>query len=195
MLVTALNPHIGYDNAAAIAKHAHKNKATLRDAAVAARPPHRRGVRRHGAARGDDRPGRLGCDRLRDQSQEDLDGHLRRTDQHARGRAGQPRRLRGQGAPRRQRRLEVRAHAAVRGPPEAARAVRGPRLRGARLPEQPVHGPGAGDRGGDPRVLRHHLRRSRSRSSRRSTSTATQRHPIYAELTEASRLPTARRAT
>ena len=27
MLVTALNPHIGYDNAAEIAKHAHKNKA------------------------------------------------------------------------------------------------------------------------------------------------------------------------
>ncbi|HEU5302743.1 MAG TPA: class II fumarate hydratase [Acidimicrobiia bacterium] len=35
MLVTALNPHIGYDNAAAIAKHAHKHKLTLREAAVA----------------------------------------------------------------------------------------------------------------------------------------------------------------
>ena len=35
MLVTALNSHIGYDNAAAIAKHAHKNKGTLRDSAVA----------------------------------------------------------------------------------------------------------------------------------------------------------------
>jgi fumarate hydratase, class II len=35
MLVTALNPHIGYDNAAAIAKHAHKNKGTLRDSALA----------------------------------------------------------------------------------------------------------------------------------------------------------------
>jgi fumarate hydratase, class II len=35
MLVTALNPHIGYDNAAAIAKHAHKNKTTLKEAAVA----------------------------------------------------------------------------------------------------------------------------------------------------------------
>ena len=35
MLVTALNPHIGYDNAAAIAKHAHRNKGTLRDSAVA----------------------------------------------------------------------------------------------------------------------------------------------------------------
>ena len=34
MLVTALNPHIGYDNAAAIAKNAHKNKGTLREAAV-----------------------------------------------------------------------------------------------------------------------------------------------------------------
>jgi fumarate hydratase class II len=34
MLVTALNPHIGYDNAAAIAKHAHTHKKTLKDAAV-----------------------------------------------------------------------------------------------------------------------------------------------------------------
>jgi fumarate hydratase class II len=35
MLVTALNQHIGYDNAAAIAKHAHKQQSTLREAAVA----------------------------------------------------------------------------------------------------------------------------------------------------------------
>ncbi|MCJ7672821.1 MAG: class II fumarate hydratase [Acidimicrobiia bacterium] len=35
MLVTALNSHIGYDNAAAIAKHAHTHKLTLREAAVA----------------------------------------------------------------------------------------------------------------------------------------------------------------
>ena len=34
MLVTALNPHIGYDNAAKIAKHAHKKKISLREAAV-----------------------------------------------------------------------------------------------------------------------------------------------------------------
>jgi len=34
MLVTALTPHIGYDNAAAIAKHAHKHRKTLREAAV-----------------------------------------------------------------------------------------------------------------------------------------------------------------
>ena len=34
MLVTALNEHIGYDNAAAIAKHAHKHGKTLREAAV-----------------------------------------------------------------------------------------------------------------------------------------------------------------
>ena len=34
MLVTALNPYIGYDNAAKIAKHAHKNKLTLKQAAV-----------------------------------------------------------------------------------------------------------------------------------------------------------------
>ncbi|WP_440215882.1 class II fumarate hydratase [Chromobacterium piscinae] len=35
MLVTALNPHIGYDKAAAIAKHAHHHGATLREAALA----------------------------------------------------------------------------------------------------------------------------------------------------------------
>jgi fumarate hydratase class II len=35
MLVTALNPHIGYDKAAAIAKKAHKEGTSLRDAAVA----------------------------------------------------------------------------------------------------------------------------------------------------------------
>jgi len=34
MLVTALNSHIGYDNAAAIAKHAHTHHTTLREAAV-----------------------------------------------------------------------------------------------------------------------------------------------------------------
>lgn len=34
MLVTALNPHIGYENAAAIAKTAHKEGLTLRDAAL-----------------------------------------------------------------------------------------------------------------------------------------------------------------
>jgi fumarate hydratase class II len=34
MQVTALNRHIGYDKAAAIAKHAHKNGLTLRQAAV-----------------------------------------------------------------------------------------------------------------------------------------------------------------
>jgi fumarate hydratase class II len=35
MLVTALNPHIGYDNAAKIAKKAHKDGTTLKDAALA----------------------------------------------------------------------------------------------------------------------------------------------------------------
>ena len=34
MLVTALNPHIGYDNAAKIAKTAHKNGTTLKQEAV-----------------------------------------------------------------------------------------------------------------------------------------------------------------
>jgi fumarate hydratase class II len=34
MLVTALNPHIGYDNAAKVAKKAHKENTTLREAAI-----------------------------------------------------------------------------------------------------------------------------------------------------------------
>jgi len=34
MLVTALNPHIGYDNAAKIAKNAHENGLTLRESAT-----------------------------------------------------------------------------------------------------------------------------------------------------------------
>jgi len=35
MLVTALNPHIGYDNAAMVAKKAHAESSTLKEAAVA----------------------------------------------------------------------------------------------------------------------------------------------------------------
>ena len=35
MLVTALNPHIGYDNAAKIAKKAHADGSTLKEAAIA----------------------------------------------------------------------------------------------------------------------------------------------------------------
>jgi fumarate hydratase class II len=35
MLVTALNPHIGYDNAAKVAKKAHRENTTLKEAAVA----------------------------------------------------------------------------------------------------------------------------------------------------------------
>ena len=35
MLVTALNPHIGYDKAAEIAKYAHQHGTTLREAALA----------------------------------------------------------------------------------------------------------------------------------------------------------------
>ncbi|QAY67111.1 class II fumarate hydratase [Paenibacillus protaetiae] len=34
MLVTALNPHIGYENAAKIAKNAHKNGLTLKESAI-----------------------------------------------------------------------------------------------------------------------------------------------------------------
>jgi fumarate hydratase class II len=35
MLVTALNPHIGYDKAAQIAKKAHQEGTTLKEAALA----------------------------------------------------------------------------------------------------------------------------------------------------------------
>ncbi|HEV8520054.1 MAG TPA: class II fumarate hydratase, partial [Burkholderiales bacterium] len=35
MLVTALNPHIGYDKAAQIAKNAHKKGLTLKESALA----------------------------------------------------------------------------------------------------------------------------------------------------------------
>jgi fumarate hydratase class II len=35
MLVTGLAPHIGYDRAAEIAKRAHRDGATLREAALA----------------------------------------------------------------------------------------------------------------------------------------------------------------
>ncbi len=35
MLVTALNPHIGYDKASEIAKYAHKKDLTLKEAALA----------------------------------------------------------------------------------------------------------------------------------------------------------------
>jgi len=34
MLVTALNPHIGYDKAAQIAKKAHRENTTLKEAAL-----------------------------------------------------------------------------------------------------------------------------------------------------------------
>ena len=34
MLVTALNPHIGYDKAAEVAKKAHENNTSLRDAII-----------------------------------------------------------------------------------------------------------------------------------------------------------------
>ena len=35
MLVTALNPHIGYDNAAKVAKKAYEENTTLKEAATA----------------------------------------------------------------------------------------------------------------------------------------------------------------
>ena len=59
MLVTALAPRIGYDNAARIAKHAFEKGLTLRQAAVAARAPHRGAVRRVGEGGGDAGAGAL----------------------------------------------------------------------------------------------------------------------------------------
>lgn len=44
MLVTALNPHIGYENAAKIAKHAHKEGLTLKRSSVAIWTTNRRAI-------------------------------------------------------------------------------------------------------------------------------------------------------
>jgi fumarate hydratase class II len=44
MLVTALNPHIGYENAAKIAKTAHKENKTLREAAIGLRSSYKRPI-------------------------------------------------------------------------------------------------------------------------------------------------------
>ena len=54
MLVTALNPHIGYDNAAKIAKKAHKDGTTLKEAALALGLRHGRAVRQVGRSEEDD---------------------------------------------------------------------------------------------------------------------------------------------
>ena len=51
MLVTALSPHIGYDNAAKVAKKAHEENITLREATIALKLLIGRGVRPAGAAR------------------------------------------------------------------------------------------------------------------------------------------------
>ena len=49
MLVTALNPHIGYEKAAAIAKNAHKKGITLKESALALGISHRGRVRCSGS--------------------------------------------------------------------------------------------------------------------------------------------------
>ena len=56
MVVTALNPVIGYDKAGEIAKKAHKEGTTLARGRDRVRAPHRGGVRRRGQARRDARP-------------------------------------------------------------------------------------------------------------------------------------------
>ena len=57
MLVTALNPHIGYENAAKIAQTAHREGLSLREAALALGFVDGR-VRRMGPPRGHDAPAR-----------------------------------------------------------------------------------------------------------------------------------------
>ena len=57
MLVTALAPHIGYDKAAEIAKKAHREGTSLREAALALGYVSAAAVRRLGETRGDDPAG------------------------------------------------------------------------------------------------------------------------------------------
>ena len=57
MLVTALAPKIGYDNAAAIAKAAHANGTTLREEAIRLGYVSARGIRSPGATGEDDPSG------------------------------------------------------------------------------------------------------------------------------------------
>ena len=52
MLVTALNTHIGYDNAAKVAKKAHKEGKSLKQAALELGPADQRAVRPVGEAGG-----------------------------------------------------------------------------------------------------------------------------------------------
>ena len=59
MLVTALNPKIGYDNAAKVAKKAHKEGTTLKEAARPWGCSTDAGVRPVGPAGGDAGPVRL----------------------------------------------------------------------------------------------------------------------------------------
>ena len=56
MLVTALAPTIGYDNATKVAKTAHRNGTTLKEEAIALGSGRRRNLRPRGAARRHDRP-------------------------------------------------------------------------------------------------------------------------------------------
>ena len=60
MLVTALNPHIGYDNAAKVAKKAYAENSTLKEAAAALDLPDTGGVRPEGPAGRHDRPAQAG---------------------------------------------------------------------------------------------------------------------------------------
>ena len=63
MLVTALAPEIGYDNAAKIAKHAHEKGLTLKEAGPRPRPGRRGDLRPAGEA--GEYAGTLGVQRSR----------------------------------------------------------------------------------------------------------------------------------
>ena len=87
---------------------------------------------------------------------------------YARRRARRARRPEGQRHAARERRVVLRAHAAVRRARERCTEVRRPGLLGHRHPVQPVRRAGAGHARRDRDVLQHQLRRARSRSPRRS---------------------------
>ena len=69
MLVTALNPHIGYENSAKIALKAHRDRTTLREAALALGLVSRRGLRPLDRRGGDDA---AGLERIREHVGESL---------------------------------------------------------------------------------------------------------------------------
>ena len=99
------------------------------------------------------------------------------------GEPGEPRRLQGQGAARRERRLQVRPHAAVRGPPEAARAVRGRGFEVLGFPCNQFMGqePGTADEIREFCDTNYHVTFP---LFEKIDVNGDQRHPVYEELTQ-----------